>query len=416
MMKIFHIAFKDVKQSFRSFLAVAMMFVVPILITGLFALLFGGTGDDDSANFELPVTPVWVVNQDEGELGQIMVDLWQSEGLSDLLDVTEVSDFDEARSAVENQEAAAAVIIPVDLTASLYGSGGQSEIEIYQDPTLTLGPGIVTTLVSQFTDGFSGATIAVGVVNQQMAEAGLMLSLEQSMQIVGQYQAAFENYNTGVGALTVETPSGETQSNGEVGSMLAMVMGGMLIFYAYFTGSLSSNSLLTEEHNQTLARMLSTATSPVQVIGGKLLAGGMMVFVQISVLLTFGRLVFGIHWGELWLLVLFTAVATIGAITFGLFAISWAKDRKQAGLIMGAGLTITGMLGMASIFMMGAANPSQAINSLSLLVPQGWANRALVNIMDGFAVSEALTSMLGLLVYSVVMFVIGMRRFMKRFA
>jgi hypothetical protein len=40
----------------------------------------------------------------------------------------------------------------------------------------------------------------------------------------------------------------------------------------------------------------------------------------------------------------------------------------------------------------------------------------LVNIMDGFAVSEALTSMLGLLVYSVVMFVIGMRRFMKRFA
>lgn len=415
-MKIFHIAFKDVKQSFRSFLAVAMMFVVPVLITGLFALLFGGPGEDDSVNFELPVTPVWIVNQDEGELGQIMVDVWQSEDFASLLDVTVVTDPDEARSAVENQQADAAVIIPADLTASLYSAGGHTEVEIYQDPTLTLGPGIVTTLVSQFVDGFSGATIAVGVINQQLADAGVVLSPEQSMGIVGQYQVALEVYSTGDGPLTVETPSGEIQTNGEVGSMLAMVMGGMLIFYSYFTGTLSANSLLTEEDNQTLARMLSTATSSVEVIGGKLLAGGMMAFVQIAVLLTFGRLVFGIHWGELWLLALFTLATTIGAITFGLFAISWAKDRKQAGLIVGVGLTMTGMLGMASIFMMGAANPNQAINSLSLLVPQGWANRALVNIMDGFAVSEALTSMLGLLVYSVVMFVIGMRRFMKRFA
>jgi ABC-2 type transport system permease protein len=198
--------------------------------------------------------------------------------------------------------------------------------------------------------------------------------------------------------------------------MLAMVMGGMMIFYSFFTGTISANSLLTEEHNQTMARMLSTATSPAEVIGGKLAAGGMMAFVQIAVLLTFGRMAFGIHWGQLWLLALFTLSATLGAITFGLFAISWAKDRKQAGLIVGAGVTVTGMLGMASIFMMGAANPSQALNSLSLLVPQGWANRALVNIMDGFAVQEALTSMLGLLGYSAVMFFVGLRRFMKRFA
>jgi ABC-2 type transport system permease protein len=416
MMKIFHIAFKDITQSFRSFLAIAMMFFVPILITGLFAFLFGGPGEDEAPTYELPVTPVWIANQDEGELGQIMVDIWQSEDFANLLDVTVATDPFEARSAVENQLADAAVIIPPDLSASLFSPGGQTEIEIYQDPTLTLGPGIVTTMVSQFTDGFSGSRIAVDVINQQLAEVGSVLSTEQMLQIVERYQAVFAEYDTDQSTLKTETPSGEIQSNGEVASMLAMVMGGMMIFYSFFTGTISANSLLTEEHNQTLARMLSTATSTAEVIGGKLVAGGMMAFVQIAVLLTFGRLAFGIQWGQLWLLALFTLVVTLGAITFGLFAISWAKDRKQAGLIVGAGVTVTGMLGMASIFMMGAANPSQALNSLSLLVPQGWANRTLVNIMDGFAVQEALTSMLGLLGYSVVMFLVGMRRFMKRFA
>ena len=85
-------------------------------------------------------------------------------------------------------------------------------------------------------------------------------------------------------------------------------------------------------------------------------------------------------------------------------------------LIVGGGVTITGMLGMASIFMMNAPNPNQAINTLSLLVPQGWANRALIHIMDGYSVSEVLFSLLGLVVYSAFLFLIGTRRFMKRFA
>lgn len=236
------------------------------------------------------------------------------------------------------------------------------------------------------------------------------------MEILGQYQRVFEEYTTSGSVLRVETPRGEDQGNQGVASMLAMVMGGMMIFYTFFTGTNTANSLLTEEDNQTLARMLTTATSPVEVIGGKLVSGAMMVVVQIVVLLAFGHFVFDIQWGALWQLALFALGLTIGAVTFGLFAISWAKDRKQAGLIVGGGVTITGMLGMASIFMMNSPNPNQAINSLSLLVPQGWANRALIHIMDGFSASEVLISLAGLLAYSVVLFLIGFRRFMKRFA
>ncbi|MEN8242649.1 MAG: ABC transporter permease [Chloroflexota bacterium] len=415
-MKILYIAFKDITQSFRSFLAIAMMFLVPILITGMFALLFGGGGDDDTATIELPVTPVQIVNLDQGELGKILVDLISSENFTELLAVTTAESADAARSAVDDQLADAAVIIPADLSASLYTPGAQSEIEIYQDPTLTLGPGIVTTIITQFSDGFSGSTIAVEVVSQQLTEAGITLSREQIMEIITQYQLVFEDYTTQQDALRIEAPSGEARTNQGVAGILSMVMGGMMIFYAFFTATNAANSLLTEEENLTLGRMLTTATSPVEIVTGKLVAAAMMVFVQIIVLLAFGHLAFGIDWGKPWMLGLFVIAITLGAVTFGLFAISWAKDRKQASLIVGAGVTITGMLGMSSIFMLNSPNPSQTINTLSLLVPQGWANQALIHIMDGFSTPDALISLLGLLVYSLVMFTIGYKRFMKRFA
>ena len=66
MKKIFDIAFKDMTQSFRSLFALIMMFAVPILLTGMFYIMFGGSGEEEG--FELPVTQVIVVNQDAGEI------------------------------------------------------------------------------------------------------------------------------------------------------------------------------------------------------------------------------------------------------------------------------------------------------------------------------------------------------------
>ena len=71
--------------------------------------------------------------------GQMLVDLLQSEDLSDLLEVSEVSEPASARAAVDAQEAAVAVIIPAGFTGAALGAGSAA-IELYQDPTLTLGP------------------------------------------------------------------------------------------------------------------------------------------------------------------------------------------------------------------------------------------------------------------------------------
>ncbi|HKJ26257.1 MAG TPA: ABC transporter permease [Anaerolineales bacterium] len=417
-MKSLDIAIKDIVQSFRSLFAIAFMFVIPILVTGLFALIFGGTGgDDDEAAYQLPIIPVQIVNLDEGQMGGILTDIFQIEALEDLLDVTTADEVAAARQAVDEQAAQVAVIIPADFSAALFDPTSTTDVELYQDPTLSIGPGIVATLVDQFLTSFSGSTILLEVAGEQFDARGVSLSEDQYQLLVAQYTQAVQTLGGESNMLHSETPGGEVQqTNGGVTEALGMIMAGMMIFYAFFTGTYASNTILKEEEEGTLARLFSTATPRQTILAGKLIAASLMIFVQIIVLLLFGWLVFDIHWGRLLWLALFSLTTTLAASTFGLFAISLAKDRKQAGVINGAGVTVTGMLGMAGIFMLSSPNPSQVVNNLSLLVPQGWANQAVIAMFTAQPAGEILPYMAGLLAWSAVFFYVGFRRFQKRFA
>ncbi len=414
-MKALDIALKDLKQAFRSYFAIAFMFVIPILITGLFAFLFGGFGED--VEVEIDPIPVQIYNQDQGDLGDVLVSVWSSEGLSDILAVTVAEEAAQSRQAVDLQQAEVAILIPENFSASLFSSDSQTEIELYQDPTLTLGPGIVKTIVNQFTDVFSGSNITVQVTEQQLKERGYTLTPEQMQSLAQAYSSQVSSSTQAGQQVALESPGGEQQAPGAgVKNILGFIMGGMMIFYAYFTGAYASNTILTEQENGTLERMFGTATPPTVILIGKLLAAASMILVQLTVLIVFGRLAFGIDWGQLGLLVLFILATTLGAASYGMFAISLAKDRRMAGVIMGAGNTVTGMLGMAGTFMLSSPTPNSTIDILTLLVPQGWANRMMLSIMEGLSLERTLLSLVGLLVYSMVMVALGLIRFQKRFA
>ena len=63
-MKILDIALKDMTRSFRSFFAIMFMFIVPLLVTGMFYFMFGNIAD--SGEFNLPKTKVVIANLDQG--------------------------------------------------------------------------------------------------------------------------------------------------------------------------------------------------------------------------------------------------------------------------------------------------------------------------------------------------------------
>ena len=81
-------------------------------------------------------------------------------------------------------------------------------------------------------------------------------------------------------------------------SIISPIMGGMMIFYAFFTGASTAQSILKEDEERTLPRLFTTPTSQATILSGKLLSVFMTVSIQVIVLLIAAHLIFGIQWGK----------------------------------------------------------------------------------------------------------------------
>ena len=152
------------------------------------------------------------------------------------------------------------------------------------------------------------------------------------------------------------------------------------------------------------------------ILSGKFLAVFLTVVVQIVVLLIAARLVFRIEWGEFPSVALTAAGLVLTAASSGIFINSLLKNTRQGGAIFGGVLTLTGMIGMISIFAQGSPAAQQLGNTVSLLVPQGWAVRGLVQAMNGQPVTDVLLTTLVMLAWSAVFFTVGVWRFNRRYA
>ena len=161
-MKALDIALKDLWHSVRNAMFIVFGLILPMATGALFYFAFGGQSGDDEG-FALAPIEVQVINLDEGQMGfsagELLVGVLQ-DAMPDLLHAREASDVAAARAAVDSQQAAVAVIVPSGFTAAIMDLEGRAAIELYDDPTLTLGPGIVRGVVSQLVDGFAGTKIA----------------------------------------------------------------------------------------------------------------------------------------------------------------------------------------------------------------------------------------------------------------
>jgi ABC-2 type transport system permease protein len=418
-MKALYIALKDMRQSFRSKGAIIFMFVVPILITVLFSFMFGNIAGGDEG-FTLPNTAVILVNLDQGQapgvgsMGAFLAGTLQEEALAELISVTEIGDAVAARTAVDRQEAGVAIIIPADFTDAITGERQTAEVELYRDPTLTIGPAIVGSVVSQIVEGMAAANIGIGVTMNQLVEAGVPVTAELAQEVVDATTAVPppQQANT---LTQMQAPPGQEAGN-ELAQLLAFILGGMMVFYAFFTGANVLYTILTEQEKGTLQRLFTTPTSHLIIFSGKFIAALLILAVQVAVLLTFGNLVFDIQWGDPLPVAIAAAGLILIAATTGLFLVSLLKNPRQASLIFGGLLTLTGMLGLFSVFTTGSPNTPALLDTVSLLVPQGWAMRTFRQAMGGSALADIVFTFAVILLWSALFFFIGQRRLRRRFS
>lgn len=421
MKKLIDLALKDLRRALSNIFGIAMMLGAPFLITGLIYFAFGGIGGDDGS-FNLQPIRAQIVNLDEGipgfNAGEQLREFLLSDSVSSIVDATEVQEAAAARSAVDNQSADIAVLIPSNFTADAVANQTGTSITLYQDPTLTLAPQIMRDLIGQFTDGFAGAKIATDVVRAQFSQRGLTLTQQDEQAIANRYAQALQSGDHEHDTQSISTiktiPPGSSTENEQSGVYIGPVMAGMMIFFVFFMGANGAQSIIAEDEEGTLQRLFTTPTARGTILGGKLLAVVLTLILQTSILLIASALLFDIRWGQPLAVIAASFSMILAAAGFGVLIMSFVRSTRQTGPVLGGVLTVTGMLG--GLFTTGIPDIPAFFNQAKLAMPQGWALEIWQRVLAGGSIEAVLTPFAVLTGIGVVFFTVGVFVFRRRFA
>lgn len=425
MNKIIDIAFKDLLRSFRSFFLIGMTLFAPLLITGVIYMAFGGVGSGGE-NTDLPSVTVGFVNLDQTPVeaqiavGDSLYGMFTDPSVAGWLTVVDFADEVSARAALDRQEIGVAVIVPEDFSASILSGDVAQPIRLVQDPTLTVGPLVIQNMVTSFLDGITGGGVAVQVLMERQSAAGLATDVSGISGLIDRYAAwytAFQRalfHDSDQAALLVSAPAAEGTSGSSLVKMFSLVMAGQMIFFAFYTGAYAMMSILTEQEQGTLPRLFTTPVDRTAILAGKFLAVLTAVLVQGIVLLIAGRLAFHADWGQPASMLLALLGQVIGATGLGVLLISLVKTSKQAGPVLGGGLSAIAML--SGLFTVAVPNQPEFFNVISLFTPQGWVLRGWKLAINGSSALELLLPLAVTAGMGIVMFFIGAALFRRRFA
>jgi len=422
-MKILDIAFKDLVRSTRSLFLIGMAFAAPLLITVLIYFAFGSIAGGD---LSMPDISVGVVNMDvlpadaplDASLGENIRSMFFDESVQSWITASDYPDEAAVRAAVDAQEIGVAVIIPATFTDDYLAGKKDTAITILQDPTLSIGPTVVSEMVTSLLDGVAGGGIAFNVLNERMESNGKALDPATIPTFFERYASWYADFQRALfhspekAALVATSPAVDGEMSNSIQTMMGMVMSGQLIFFSFFTGSYAMMSILEESEDGTLARLFTTPTDRTTILAGKFLAVLFTVIIQGVVLLIAGHFMFGINWGETGSFMLSFMGQMFASVGLAVLLVSFVKSSKQAGFVFGGALTTLGMI--SGLFTTNIE--IAAFNTMGNFTPQGWVLKAWKLSLAGQPAGELVLPFLVLVAMGIVMFAIGARMFRRRFA
>jgi ABC-2 type transport system permease protein len=399
MKKILLIGWKDVRLAFRDRAALILTLAAPfLLIVGLGFV----SGRMSGSSGGIQSIPVLIVNQDEGQLGKSLVDLFQSEDLAKLVRPTLLQDAAVARSQIDADKAAAAVIIPAGFTSGIIpatggpATGPVTPIEFYANPTSPTRAGVIQTIVQRFLGQVEAGRIAGQVAVTQMLESGRIQPGDAGRvgALVGASQAQARGAMASVNATT---------NGGEEVTFdpLALMAPGMALMFLMFAAALGGRSLLVERNQGTLPRLLVSPIQPSQVLAGKTIGTFLTCAAQMSILVGASALLFGLRWGDPLGVLALVLAASFAATGWGMLIAALARTPSQVTTV---GSAITLLFGILSGVFINRDNMPPWFQVASKITPNAWALDGFTTLTLGGRLSDLLVPLGALLVMGVVIF------------
>ena len=401
MKKIFLIGWKDLLLAFRDRAALILMLLAPFALTvgmGVVTGRFSGGSSSGISNI-----PIVVINQDGERLGNTLVELFQSKDLDGLVIPTLSTDPAAARKLVDDNKAAAVVIVPAGFTRSvipLAGDvpGGVVQVLLYTNPTAPTRVGIIKTILEDFLGRVETGRVSGAVAVSELLKHEL-ITVQQAPQVgeqIGASQANAAEQNT-----LIQLNS-STNSGGAIRfDILAYMAPGMALMFLMFTVSNGGRSLLAERGLGTLPRLLVTPTSSAQILAGKVFGIFLTGVAQMLILILSSSLFFQLRWGDPWGVLVLVLAAVFGAAGWGMILTALAKTPGQVGAAGSALMLIFGILGGSFVSL---DNFPEWFRTLSKITPNAWGLDGFSTLALGGSLADIGAPLLALLVMGGLLF------------
>jgi ABC-2 type transport system permease protein len=412
-MKLKHlllIAFKDLRLIFRDRSALVLMLLAPFLLTlGMGALTGRFSGGNNSVFGDIPVL---IVNADQSMLGDALVAVLQSPELADLLAPEIVTDPTSAKGLVDNDQSAALIVIPKGFTESVLAAKEQSgailQIEFYANPTRPNSTGLLRTLLDQFLNQVEIGRVSAEVIVAQLIQNGL-IPPEEAASLGARIGQEMGSASRSASSIRVVTNQAETEAIAF--DILAYMAPGMAMMFLMFTVTYGARSLLVENREGTLSRLLIAPTSTANVLGGKFVGIFFTAISQLGILIGGTTLLFGLQWGDALGVILLILAAAFGATGWGVLFAAILKTPGQVAVTGSAVMLIFGLLG-GSFFDISLL-PSW-VQTLNKITPNIWANTGFYILSAGGRLKDIQSNILALLVMGLLLFSVAVILISKR--
>ncbi len=394
-MRWIHIGLKDLKVTLRDRSAVGILLAMPMLLIVILGTALGNL----ASNIEK--IPVVIVNGDRGNVGADITDsFFTDRTLKRLFLSQRLRDPAEARAAVERGDLAGALIVPSDLTRRL-DTGKPSEMQVYTDPGRQITGSVFRSVVEAVSTRVSAASIAARTTVYYVAN----IRVSDPTFVGGVIGKAVQSA-TETSALDAVSLEETTATRGREVSTLTYYAGGMSVMFILFGSMFGAFSLIRERDDWTLARIMMTPATRVDIVGGKMFGVFFVGLAQFGVLYVFTSVI-GVRWGDPFAVFLL-AVATVAAAT-GLSILIASVGRTVRSVSGISQLFIQAMAALGGSFFPVSQFPAW-LQPLHYFTVNGWAIDGILETMRGGSALAVLPNVGALLAMGAVFFAIGASR------
>lgn len=411
--QVLAVAGKELQILLKDRAGLAVLFLLPLLLATVIGgpSTFSNAASENAGEEPTLQLDVYIVNQDSGAYGDEVVKALR--GIS-VLRVATYNSAELADERVADGERIAAIIIPADFSQQI-DAGKPTRVQVVSDPAQEEGAGIV-----------------VGIVEQAVAEMGIVAEIRYGIRAVIEQTGSMEGAPPEMwqaveaqtlGAIWTQVQKlrqepiievrnerlKETEDPIQAGPMDWYITA-MTVMFAFFLLPTIGESILREKEQGSFRRLLAAPMPRAAIIAGFMLAYALVVFLQVAFLFGVGRLVFGNNLGPSLLgLFLITLLIALASASLGLLIGAVARSSEQAnslGMMLGFVLAIVGGCILPWFRMGGVAK------TISSLVPHAHGLQAYTGLMvDGLTLAQISPHLLALAGFALVFFMVALWRF-----